>query len=29
MSVKVKKFDLESKYFSQKEEYVKKEYKRV
>ena len=29
MTVKVKKFDLESKYFSQKEEYVKKEYKRV
>jgi small subunit ribosomal protein S6 len=28
MTVKVKKFDLESKYFSQKEEYTKKEYKK-
>ena len=27
MTVKVKKFDLESKYFSKKEEYEKKEYK--
>ena len=28
MTVKVKKFDLEKKYFSKKEEYEKKEYKR-
>jgi small subunit ribosomal protein S6 len=28
MTVKVKKFDLEVKYFSKKEEYEKKEYKR-
>ena len=28
MTVKVKKFDLEVKYFSRKEEYEKKEYKR-
>ena len=28
MTVKVKKFDLEAKYFSKKEEYEKKEYKR-
>jgi|TARA_B110000238_G_scaffold33683_1_gene34666 small subunit ribosomal protein S6 len=28
MTVRVKKFDLEAKYFSQKEEYEKKEYKR-
>ena len=28
MTVKVKKFDLEAKYFSRKEEYEKKEYKR-
>ena len=28
MSIKVKKFDLEEKYFSKKEEYEKKEYKR-
>ena len=27
MTVKVKKFDLEAKYFSKKEEYEKKEYK--
>jgi len=28
MSIKVKKFDLEEKYFSKKEEYEKKEYKK-
>jgi small subunit ribosomal protein S6 len=28
MTVKVKKFDLESKYFSKKDEYEKKEYKK-
>ena len=28
MTVKVKKFDLEAKYFSQKNEYEKNEYKR-
>jgi len=28
MTVKVKKFDLEKKYFSKKEEYEKKEYKK-
>ena len=28
MTVKVKKFDLEAKYFSKKDEYEKKEYKR-
>ena len=28
MTVKVKKFDLDAKYFSKKEEYEKKEYKR-
>jgi len=28
MTVKVKKFDLEAKYFSRKEEFEKKEYKR-
>ena len=28
MTVKVKKFDLEAKYFSQKDEYEKKEYKK-
>jgi len=28
MTVRVKKFDLESKYFSRKEEFEKKEYKR-
>ena len=28
MTVRVKKFDLEAKYFSQKEEYQKKEYKK-
>jgi len=28
ITVKVKKFDLEAKYFSKKEEYEKKEYKR-
>ena len=28
MTVKVKKFDLEAKYFSKKEEYEKKEYKK-
>ena len=28
MTVKVKKFDLEAKYFSKKEEYTKKEYNR-
>ena len=28
MTVRVKKFDLEAKYFSQKDEYEKKEYKR-
>ena len=28
MTVKVKKFNLEAKYFSQKDEYEKKEYKR-
>ena len=28
MTVKVKKFDLEAKYFSRKEEYEKKEYKK-
>jgi small subunit ribosomal protein S6 len=28
MTVKVKKFDLETKYFSKKEEYEKKEYKK-
>ena len=28
MTVKVKKFDLETNYFSKKEEYEKKEYKR-
>ena len=29
MTVKVKKFDLEAKYFSKKDEYEKKEYKKV
>tara|TARA_B110000858_G_scaffold45219_1_gene51819 strand:- start:215 stop:580 length:366 start_codon:yes stop_codon:yes gene_type:complete len=28
MTIKVKKFDLEAKYFSKKDEYDKKEYKR-
>ena len=28
MTVKVRKFDLEAKYFSKKDEYEKKEYKR-
>jgi small subunit ribosomal protein S6 len=28
MTVRVKKFDLEAKYFSRKEEYEKKEYKK-
>ena len=28
MTVRVKKFDLEAKYFSKKEEYEKKEYKK-
>ena len=28
MTVRVKKFDLEAKYFSKKDEYEKKEYKR-
>ena len=28
MTVKVKKFDLEAKYFSRKEEYEKKDYKK-
>ena len=28
MTVKVKKFDLEAKYFSKREEYEKKEYKK-
>ena len=28
MTVKVKKFDLEAKYFTKKEEYEKKEYKK-
>tara|TARA_B110000881_G_scaffold186048_1_gene174599 strand:- start:401 stop:754 length:354 start_codon:yes stop_codon:yes gene_type:complete len=28
ITIKVKKFDLEAKYFSKKEEYEKKEYKR-
>ena len=28
MTVRVKKFDLEAKYFSRKDEYEKKEYKR-
>ena len=28
MTVKVKKFDLEAKYFSQREEYEKKDYKK-
>ena len=28
MTVKVKKFDLEAKYFSKKEEYEKKDYKK-
>ena len=28
MTVKVKKFDLDAKYFSKKEEYEKKEYKK-
>ena len=28
MTVKVKKFDLETKYFSKKDEYEKKEYKK-
>ena len=28
MTVKVKKFDLEAKYFSRREEYEKKDYKR-
>tara|TARA_B110000881_G_C18052957_1_gene260526 strand:- start:123 stop:488 length:366 start_codon:yes stop_codon:yes gene_type:complete len=28
MTVKVKKFNLEAKYFSRREEYVKKEYKK-
>ena len=28
MSIKVKKFDLEEKYFSKKEEYEKKEYRK-
>ena len=28
MTVKVKKFNLEAKYFSKKDEYEKKEYKR-
>ena len=28
MTVKVKKFDLEAKYFSKKDDYEKKEYKR-
>jgi small subunit ribosomal protein S6 len=28
MTVKVKKFDLEAKYFSKKDEYEKKEYKK-
>ena len=28
MNVKVKKFDLESKYFSKKDEFEKKEYKK-
>ena len=29
MTVKVKKFDLETKYFSKKEKYEKKEYKKT
>ena len=28
MTVKVKKFDLEAKYFSRKDDYEKKEYKK-
>ena len=28
LTVKVKKFDLEAKYFSKKDDYEKKEYKR-
>ena len=28
MTVRVKKFDLEAKYFSRKDEYEKKEYKK-
>jgi small subunit ribosomal protein S6 len=28
MTVKVKKFDLETKYFSKKDDYEKKEYKK-
>ena len=28
MTVRVKKFDLEAKYFSKKDEYEKKEYKK-
>ena len=28
MTVKVKKFNLEAKYFSKKDEYEKKEYKK-
>ena len=28
MTVRVKKFDLEAKYFSQKDQYEKKEYKK-
>jgi len=28
MTVKVKKFDLEAKYFSKKDEYEKKDYKK-
>ena len=28
MTVKVKNFDLDAKYFSKKEEYLKKEYKK-
>jgi small subunit ribosomal protein S6 len=28
MTVKVKKFDLEANYFSKKEEYEKKDYKK-
>jgi len=29
MTVRVKKFDLEAKYFSRKDEYEKKEYKKI
>ena len=29
MTVRVKKFDLEAKYFSRREEYEKKDYKKT